>query len=420
MRHFREITLQKDNYKDLREALALLTKNIPKGWFENSALVHEFIKDKEIEQNDIVCFLSPYYAHEIPNEEKKIFRGKIYFGISKNGLKVFDIIEQFDEIKLPVQLYNYVLQNFLKEVIIPNSEILKDFQLKTELKREKPTIPKKLIQKTPKKSLVISLTPDKYKIFDKRVKIPIHFISPDKNGEMLLQEADEIDLNKDKKITFFTPNNISILLSISENALTRAKDLYKKFEIDVETTDPVEIVKLTTSLVCDYIENIQTAIIFAYSALESFVNLSIPDDYEYSIIQKDAGVSYEKKYIRDSIERLVPLKDKLSKVLPDIYDTEPIEKESFFCRFSTLENLRHKIIHQKSIESTELYKDYFIESIFDICQISVDIINFYYENCQHHYSINPIWPWIKGKENLFPKARFESKNFEVLGDIYNK
>lgn len=313
-----------------------------------------------------------------------------------------------------------MLQNFLKEVIIPNSEILKGFQLKTELKREKPTIPKKLIQKTPKKSLVISLTPDKYKIFDKRVKKPIHFISPDNIGEMLLQEADEIDLNKDKKITFFTPNNISILLSISEKALTKAKDIYEKFEIEVESTDPVGIVKLTTSLVCDYIENIQTAIIFAYSALESFVNLSIPDDYEYSIIQKDAGVSYEKKYIRDSIERLVPLKDKLSKVLPDIYDTEPIEKEDFFCRFSILENLRHKIIHQKSIESTELYKDYFRESIFDICQISVDIINFYYENCQHHFSTNPIWPWIKEKENLFPKARFESKDFEVLGDIYNK
>jgi len=420
MRHYREFKLEKDNLTGLRKVLISLSDNIPKGWFVNSKLIDDFIKDKDILSDDIICFLSPYYTHVISKEEKKVFRGKIFFGIRENNLIVFDIIEQFDEIKLPVHLYNYVLQNFLKEVIIPNSEIFKGYQIKTALKREKPTIPRKKELVTSKKSLVISLTPAKYKIFDKRVKKPIHFVAPDKTGEMLLQEADELRINKNKKITFFTPNNISLLLSISEKALLNAKYLYKKIGIEEKDINPVEFVKLTTSLVCDYIENIQTAIIFSYTALESFVNLSIPDDFEYSKIQTDAGVAYEKKYIRDSIERLIPLKEKLEKVLPDIYDTEPIENEDFFNRFSILENLRNKIIHQKSVESTELYKDYFKDSIFQLCQISVDTINFFYENCQHNFSTNPIWPWIKGKEYLFPKAEFNSKKFEVIGDIYNK
>jgi hypothetical protein len=419
MRHYREIKLEKDNQTDLREVLIALSKNIPNGWFVNSNLVDDFIKDKDISHADIMCFLSPYYTHIISKEEKKVFRGKIFFGIRENNLIVFDIIEQFDEIKLPVHLYNYALQNFLKEVIMPNSELLKGYQIKTALKKEKPTIPRRKELEASKKSLVISTTPTKYKIFDKRVKKPIHFVAPDKSGEMLLQEADDLEFEKNKKITFFTPNNISLLLSTSEKALLNAKEIYNKFGGEDANTNPVEFVKLTTSLVCDYIENIQTAIIFSYSALESFVNLSIPDDYEYYKIQSDSGVAYEKKYIRDSIERLIPLKEKLIKVLPDIYDTEPIEKEDFLNKFSILENLRNKIIHQKSIESTELYKDYFKESIFQLCQISVDIINFFYENCQHHFSTNPIWPWTEGKEHLFPKAIFDSKRFEVLGNIEN-
>ena len=143
MRHYREFKLEKDNLTGLRKVLISLSDNIPKGWFVNSKLIDDFIKDKDILSDDIICFLSPYYTHVISKEEKKVFRGKIFFGIRENNLIVFDIIEQFDEIKLPVHLYNYVLQNFLKEVIIPNSEIFKGYQIKTALKREKPTIPRK-------------------------------------------------------------------------------------------------------------------------------------------------------------------------------------------------------------------------------------------------------------------------------------
>lgn len=414
MRHYKELKFEKDNTLELEKVLLEIENIKANKWSFDTNLRDKFSKESGIPNSKLISLLSPHYTHIISDSENKIFRGLVHIGIQNNSIKVIDIFDQFNEKKMPALLFNYVLHNFIQDIVIPNPKIFSNYTGTVEIKRDKPVIPTRKTSQTPKKLLVISTNPEKFEIFNYRTKKPIHYTHPkgEGEGEVLFQASEELIIDKKNKIDYFTPNNIALLLSVSNNALQDAKVLLKQIKKKNEFKDKIEEVKFSTSLICDYIEKIQTAIVFTYTTLEAFVNLSIPEEYEYCKIAKEAGVSYEKKYKRDSIERLIPLKEKLTDVLPDIYDTKQIEKEKFFGRFANLEELRNKIIHQKSIEHTELYNDYFKESIFDFCKVSEDIIDFFYENCKNDFSTNPMWPWIKGKkENLLPRAEYRAEDF---------
>ncbi len=319
--------------------------------------------------------------------------------------------------RLPVHLHNIILQKFINEIIKPKPEIFEHTQGIIEIEKNKPKIPQSSSKLAKEKmSLVISANPDQFKIFNNRLKRPIHFLSREGTGEALMLEGDEAKIGT-KMVRYFTPNNIGILLSVSNKSLEEAKGLLKEIKRRKKIENPLEEIKDSSAIICDYIEQIQTSIVFAYTSIEAFVNLSIPRDYEYYRIKKEAGVHYESKFQGDAIERLLPLKTKLKEILPDIYETNPIQKEKFFSNFDRLEHLRNRIIHQKSIEHTELYKEYFRESIFPVCDVANDLISFFYENCEEDFSTNPIWPSISGKENSFPKSFYNSNDFEVVGSI---
>lgn len=275
-----------------------------------------------------------------------------------------------------------------------------------------------------KESLIINLSPEDYQIFDNRIKKPITFQVPDElNGDssMVLQETDEVKLKK-KRLDFFTPNNVAILLSISSRSLKKAKDIFdSKLNPDTSTielskaTNKLEFLKLISKDVCDYIEEIQASIVFAYTALEAFANLSIPEDYYH--IQRVNNKGIDERYDKTAIERWITLSTKLSTILPKVYKTRAIDKDKSWNLFVNLERYRHEIIHQKSIEHTEFYKHYFQKDIFDICTCAEKIIKFFYDNHSLEKS-NPLWPWIVGKEKEFPIFKGDSKNFEVIGNIY--
>lgn len=92
----------------------------------------------------------------------------------------------------------------------------------------------------------------------------------------------------------------------------------------------------------------------------------------------------------------------------------------YLSRFIELEKLRHSIIHQKTIEHTEFYKEYFNYSIFELCGVAEKIIQFFYENCLYDFSTNPLWPWITGKEDIFPRSHYNPDWFEKSGSIYDQ
>lgn len=277
-----------------------------------------------------------------------------------------------------------------------------------------------------KNGLVYCINPGQYDIFDIRINKPIWYreIKDSKEvGSMVFQEMDEVNFSKNP-FNFFAPNNIGMLLSISQRYKGFAKELYdnkinprKVSHSYVDTDkDKKKFLQEQSIIAADYIELIQISIVFAYTAIESFVNLSIPEDYEYKVNVKNKGIT--EIYDKTAIERWVSLCDKISNILTQVYNTSKIESQKFWSRFKALEKNRHNIIHQKSINRTEFYKEYFKENIFKQIDCAEEILQFFYDAHAKDNRTNPLWPWAIGKEKVFPTAEFVSDNFEVIGNLY--
>ncbi|RXQ87171.1 hypothetical protein EO244_16650 [Ancylomarina salipaludis] len=276
-----------------------------------------------------------------------------------------------------------------------------------------------------KDSLVYCINPSQYDIFDERINKPIWHRKVENGkevGSMVSQEMDAINYPKNP-FEFFAPNNIGMLLSISQKYKKMAKELYEKkinpknVNHSSESTEKKKNLQEQSVIAADYIELIQVSIVFAYTAIESFVNLSIPDDYKYEVNVKSKGIT--EIYDKIAIERWVSLGDKLSKILTDIYKTPKIESQKFWSNLKSLEKNRHNIIHQKSINRTEFYKEYFKEQIFKQIESAQIALQFFYDAHSKENKTNPLWPWVIGNEKAFPSAEFESNNFEVTGNLYD-
>ncbi len=284
------------------------------------------------------------------------------------------------------------------------------------------------MKKINKMGLVVGLFPEQYQIEDMRFNKPVchQKIEDGKiTGSMLLQDIETALIDGKNEITYFCPNNIAILLSIGSKALLSAKMLYSEnyyspsvdFRLENVKGDKKGFLNRVSKTVCDYIEYIQTSIVFAYTALETFANLSIPDGYTYKVENKSKGIV--EIYNKEAIERRLSLKIKLQYILRQIYDTEKLEDQKWWGYFSNLERFRNDIIHQKTINSADFYKDYFNKTIFQICETPLPIIQFFYEAHAEHNSTNPIWPWLVNKKNYFPiNVQYNAKGFEVIGNVY--
>jgi|GEM_PF-1290344 len=278
-----------------------------------------------------------------------------------------------------------------------------------------------------KQGLVYCLQPEQYDIFDERIIKPVCIkqVHDGKEiGSMVFQEMDEVYFPKNP-MAYFPPNNVGLLLSVGKRHLEDARKLFKKY-IDPnlnnhsfvnEPGNKKEFLKNKSKVVADYIEAVQVCIVFSYTALEAFSNLSIFEGYEYRVKSKAKGIV--ELYNKHSIERWVSLGEKLSKILPDIYRTKSIEDNRFWSYFIKLEKYRHDIVHQKSIERTDFYKVYFNRDIFEVCSCAESVMKFFYNAQADQQRTNPLWPWLINKDKEFPLTTdFRSENFELIGNLF--
>ena len=269
--------------------------------------------------------------------------------------------------------------------------------------------------------------PESFELGDTRLMKPVCHQKYENGllqGSMLIQDIDEVSLNKKSRITYFVPNNVALSLSVSKKALINAKKMYIEnftnpevvLDLDEMAGNRKEMMASASSLVCDYLENIQTSLVFAYTALEVFTNLSIPEDYAYNAEKNSKGIS--ETYDKQAIERWLPLKVKIKNILTDVYKTKKIEDKKWWGNFLNLEQYRNDIIHQKSISHTEFYKDYFKQSIFNVCESPDHIIKFFHDSLSESKQTNPIWPWMEGSKSLPINSSYDSSQFEVVGNMY--
>lgn len=272
-----------------------------------------------------------------------------------------------------------------------------------------------------------------YEIFDLRSNRPVCYKESkfDLNAaSMVIQEIDTFEFSGQPKrspntFEFFAPNNIALLLSIMQKSIDRAKEIYlvhlnpDKFNhsFENEKVNKKEKLYSNSKILYDYIEQIQSAIVFGYTALEAFTNLSIPNGYIYTSEKNGKGI--QEVLDKDAIERWLSLKIKISNVLQEVYGTKGLTKLPVWSKFLKFEEMRHDIIHQKSIQETDFYKLYLHRNIFDVCSSPIVIIQYFYDSLEKKNSTNPIWPWIINREKTFPISYdYQSDNFEVIGNIY--
>ncbi|WP_319506575.1 hypothetical protein [uncultured Methanolobus sp.] len=279
-----------------------------------------------------------------------------------------------------------------------------------------------------KEFLVATKYPQNYQIFDIRSSKPLCYKDSSKeDASMVLQEIDLASINysgKKVQIDYFPPNNVGLLLSISSKAMHMAKKLYdegmliqNKDDAKTRIVSKKDEIAANSRIIYDYIEMIQTCIVFGYTALEAFTNLSIPDDYEYKT--KPNGKGIIEIYDKEAIERWTTLKIKISEILVDVYKTKNIKSLKIWTNLVQFEKMRHEIIHQKTIDNTDFYKQYFHEKVFELCKTPMEIIGFFFENRENKDFTNPLWPWVINSKNDFPVSyEYNANHFEVIGNIH--
>lgn len=126
-------------------------------------------------------------------------------------------------------------------------------------------------------------------------------------------------------INFPKPNNISLLLNISKRELTKAKELYNVWEGKLSKRKTAFLNDDAIAEVYNYLESVNKSVIFAYSAVEAFSNVSIPKDYEYKSKNNKGIIEIWRK---ENIERHFKTSDKIDKLLPEILNTKALDNNT--------------------------------------------------------------------------------------------
>jgi len=252
-----------------------------------------------------------------------------------------------------------------------------------------------------------------------------------KNGDRRLHKPDIIlqEDNLSKRHTFGNlwvlsadnlstamerPNDVSLYASICERNLAQAKLFYEatfpnrhQYQIG-NFPDPD-----TQRNYVDYFENITTAALFSYTAIEAFTNSFIPEVYQ---IVKPSGKVLDKA----RIERTFPLTDKLKDVLRDIYATPDPELEPWWQQLSALQDIRDQTIHTKQHLSKDRYSKLLSQEIFDIIQVYKAIITFYggYILKKDRYLINE-FPHGFGYDDVYPSLMSDSTYKDIYNSLHN-
>lgn len=258
--------------------------------------------------------------------------------------------------------------------------------------------------------IIASVNDESDIVIDSRSKKPIGI----NRGQdtIYIQEINRVEFNKKNNkqkniLGYFAPNNVGILLSIASKALSNAQTIFKEkldpnknCHTDILEENTYNELSYNTVIVYEFIETIQMSIVFGYTAIEAFTNLSIPEEYQYKKIISNKGIT--ETYDKKAIERWLTLNEKISCILVDIYGCKSIKNDKLWSKFIKFEECRNEIIHQKSININSFYERYFNNEIFDLCSIPEKIIKFFFDKGKEKGINNVLWPLIVKDSSEIP------------------
>jgi hypothetical protein len=151
-------------------------------------------------------------------------------------------------------------------------------------------------------------------------------------------------LSKKKQLTIPLPNATALLLNSSATAYASAQEIRESNDIDNPRKNQVSFVSDKDAF--DYLERMIEAILLAFTALEAFVNETIPEDFEYAHNARSKIILEVKD--KPNIERHVSIDEKLKAVLPEVLKcTSPTGSRSWQ-QYTQLKKTRDRLIHMKT------------------------------------------------------------------------
>ena len=360
---FTDLTIyRKEKKSNLKNYFVSLKRNLPINW---SLLQDKFYSDNDtffiIE--DVTFIKTPYLKNTQSNE---IYYGLFTIGLTEESIivlkiDIFDLINNEDlslkYSKEDTTLIQHNLLYLLEEEILKKNKQYENFIHKFEFGGPFDENSFKNDIRDERSIKLHSKNNDK-----------IYFFSKGKEAKYL-----------DKKIIYFTPNNISLSLNLMKKSYKRSKKLLKIL-LSKSDSKIIQLVEEDKETLYDYFEEITTSIIFSYISIEAFVNAAIPEDFIYEKINEK---KVKELWNKESIERWLSTSQKVSEILPTILKTNEIKKEDFWIRFKELEKIRNEIVHQKTIEDgtlldSELYNKLLSPDIFRKISSSLSVIKFFY------------------------------------------
>ncbi|HFT9236785.1 TPA: hypothetical protein ACGS5G_003153 [Escherichia coli] len=196
---------------------------------------------------------------------------------------------------------------------------------------------------------------------------------------------------ENKKLHFSRPNEISLSMNIARKSLQKSQEIRKNILKNFSNEKSMNLFDHQVNDVYDYLEEVQKTIIFSYKAIESMCNSAIPEEYTYKNDLTKKGI-YE-VYDKAAIERWMSTTDKISKILPNIYNCTSPSKKYFWGHFKKLEELRNEIVHSKSSSTSKLLSELLsndINKYFNSCESML----LYFYKLDKRNSLFPVMPEI--------------------------
>lgn len=153
-----------------------------------------------------------------------------------------------------------------------------------------------------------------------------------------------IQLTKKKQLTIPLPNATALLLNSSANAFAVACAIRNLSKIDNSIRSQVSF--HTDKEAFDYLERMIEAVVLAFTALEAFVNESIPEDFVY--VRHSRSSIVLEATSKSSIERYVSIDEKLTSVLPEVLNCSSPKGSRSWQSYRQLKTTRDRLIHMKT------------------------------------------------------------------------
>jgi len=212
---------------------------------------------------------------------------------------------------------------------------------------------------------------------DHRIKKPHIILNKDDFNKHFVFDSNWVLVFDNLETMLIRPNDVSLYSSISDKNLLAAKRFYDETIIPRHKRWGGSFPSIEKQQeYYDYFELIIQAVISAYTALEAFANICIPDRWEY--LTESNGV--KTIYSKEAIERKFSLRDKFKKMLRVIIDTPDPSTQAWWMPFTELENLRNELIHTKQSTSEERYSKLLTSSVFEFVEVHKTVIKFYGEH----------------------------------------